>query len=142
MPGSTEADLHALVAAAVGDDIAYELEVLEPLEGGTESPIDTPLFAACEAFVRETVPGAEILPVIGAGFSDSYFVRREWGTTAYGFAPVFSTDIELYTAGFHAADERLDVADLVTMSNLASHAIDSLSRASGRAVRDGRLRPR
>ncbi len=130
MPGSTQADLHALVAQAVGDDVAYELEVLEPLEGGTESAIDTPLFEACEAFVRENVPGAEILPVIGAGFSDSYFVRRDWGTTAYGFAPVFSTDIGLYTAGFHAADERLDIADLVAMTDLASHAIDALSRSA------------
>lgn len=132
MPGSAEADLHRLVREVVGDDVAYELEVLEPLEGGTESPIDTPLFAACEAYVRETVPGAEILPVIGAGFSDSYFVRKEWGTTAYGFAPVFHTDPTVYGAGIHAADECLDVADLVEMTNLAIHAIASLS-ASARA---------
>ena len=126
LPGSTEQDLRVLVAEAVGDDVAYELELLEPLAGGTESPTDTPLFEACAAFARERIPGVEILPFISPGFSDSYWVRREWDTVAYGFAPVFSTDPVTYHEGFHAADECIDTADLVTMTDLAEHAIAAL----------------
>lgn len=127
LPGSTEDDLRGLVAEAVGNDVDYEVEVLEPLSGGTESPTDSPLYAACEAFVAERLPGAELLPIVSPGFSDSFWIRQAWETTAYGFAPVFSTDPEVYSAGFHAADESIDTADLVTMTDLAEHAIASLT---------------
>lgn len=126
LPGSSENDLRALVASAVGDDVAYEVELLEPLAGGTESAIDTPLFEACESWVRERLPGAEVLPVVSPGFSDSFYIREAWDTLAYGFAPVF-TDVEGYNAGIHAADERLAIADLVEMANFAEHAIAAMS---------------
>ena len=127
LPGSTGEDLRALVAEAVGDAADYEFELLEPLAGGTESPTDTPLYSACASFVAERLPGAELLPIVSPGFSDSYWIRRWWETTAYGFAPVFSTDPELYSGGIHAADESIDTADLVAMTDLAEHAIASLS---------------
>lgn len=126
LPGSGEDDLRALVAA-VGSGIDYELDVLEPLTGGTESTTETPLYAACAAFAADRAPGARLLPIIAPGFSDSYWIRNAWETIAYGFAPVFSTDPSTYSAGFHAADERLDIADLVTMTDLATHAINALS---------------
>ena len=126
MPGSSAEDIHRLVADAVGEDIAYEVEELEEISGGTETAIGTPLYEEIERWVAETVPGAVPLPFIAAGFSDSYFARRAWGTQAYGFAPVIHTDPELYNAGFHAADEQLAVADLVAMTEFAEHAIDAL----------------
>ena len=45
LPDQDEDDVREHVAAALGDAGRYELEFLEPLEGGTESPIDTPLYA-------------------------------------------------------------------------------------------------
>lgn len=130
LPGSSEDNLRALLREALGDEPGCEIEVLEPLAGGTESTTETPLYDACVDYVRARLPGAEVLPIIGAGFSDSYWVRRGWGTVAYGFAPVFSTDPVTYHDGFHAADECLDVADLVEMTNFAAHAIESVSAAA------------
>ena len=126
LPGQTEADIRAHVASALGDGIRYELELLEPLEGGTESPIDTPLYRACEEWVERRVPGAELLPIISPGFSDSSWVRGGFGTIAYGFAPVFTTDPDVYDGGVHGADESIHVADLVEMAEFNLHAIRSL----------------
>ena len=128
LPAEREAEVRAHVDRALGDGFAYEVEFLEPLEGGTESGIDTPLYRACEEYVAERLPGAVLLPLIGAGFSNSYWVRKAWGSAAYGFAPVFATDPDVYLDGAHGADEALAVADLVEMTRFALHAIDALPR--------------
>jgi acetylornithine deacetylase/succinyl-diaminopimelate desuccinylase-like protein len=132
VPGEDEADIRAHVGRALGDDFAYEVEFLEPLEGGTESAIDTPLYGTCQEYVRMRLPGAELLPLVGAGFSNSYWVRRAFGSVAYGFAPVFATDPDLYLEGAHGADECVAVADLVEMTEFHRHAIEALPRHAGR----------
>ena len=101
---------------------------LEAPAGGTESPIDTPLYAACESYVEERVPGAMLFPVVTPGFSDSHWVRKEHGTIAYGFAPVFSTDPVAYMDAAHGADEAIELADLVEMAEFHLHAIEALSQ--------------
>jgi carboxypeptidase PM20D1 len=122
LPGQTEADIREHVDAALGAGISYELELLETLHGGTESPIETPLYRLCESYVESRLPGAGLLPLVTPGFNDSYWVRRAHGTVAYGFAPVFSTEPATYLAGMHGADEVLDVADLVEMVDFHLHA--------------------
>ena len=88
LPEQTEADIRDHVARALGEDgPRYELDLLEPLEGGTESPIDTPLYRILEEYVARRLDGARLLPIISAGFTDSHWVRKELGTVAYGFAP-------------------------------------------------------
>lgn len=131
LPGQTEADVSAHVAAALGEGLSYEIEFLEPLEGGTESPVDTPLYRACERYVEERLPGAGLLPMVTPGFTDSHWVRRAWGTTAYGFAPVFATGFRAYLDGVHGADEALDVADLVEMTSFHLEAIGALAQGGG-----------
>jgi acetylornithine deacetylase/succinyl-diaminopimelate desuccinylase-like protein len=121
--GQTVDDVHRHVERALGDQFEYELALLEPLQGGTESPIDTPLYGIMERYVAERLPGAELFPVVTPGFTDSHFVRDAHGTVAYGFAPVFSTDPSAYARAAHAADEALDVADLVEMARFHLHAI-------------------
>ena len=118
---------------ALGDRFSYELDLLEPLVGGTESEIDSPLYRVCERFVSDRIPGATLLPVVSAGFSDSHFVREAFGTVAYGFAPVFSTDPSDYFAGMHGADECLDVDDLVEMAEFHLHVLRSDLLARGAA---------
>ncbi len=105
--------------------IEYELELLEPMEGGTESPTDTPLYRLCEDYVRERLPGAELLPIVTPGFTDSHWVRGG-GTVAYGFAPVFTTPLPVYLEGMHGADEAIDVADLAEMTAFNLRAIRAL----------------
>jgi acetylornithine deacetylase/succinyl-diaminopimelate desuccinylase-like protein len=125
LPGQTLDDVRAHIDAAL-DGIAYELELLEPLEGGTESPTDTPLYEICEQYVAERLPGALLLPVVTPGFTDSHWVRRAHGTAAYGFAPVFSTPLDVYFDGMHGADEAIDVADLAEMVRFNLRAIRAL----------------
>jgi acetylornithine deacetylase/succinyl-diaminopimelate desuccinylase-like protein len=126
LPGQSEADIRAHVDAALGDDFAYELELLEPLEGGTDSPLDTPLYRTIERYLEGRLPGAKLLPVVTPGFTDSHWIRPH-GTVAYGFAPVFSTDPVAYEHAAHAADEAIDVDDLVEMANFHLFALRRLA---------------
>ena len=128
LPGQDEDDIRAHVTGALGDGYRYEMELLEPLAGGTESPVDTPLYEACREYVAARLPGAELLPLVNTGFTDSHWVRGEFGTVSYGFAPVFSMDLDAYFDGVHGADECLDVADLVEMTEFHLHALRALAR--------------
>jgi acetylornithine deacetylase/succinyl-diaminopimelate desuccinylase-like protein len=127
LPGQGEAEIREHVAAALGNGFRYELEFLEPLAGGTASPVDTPLYAACRDFVAERLPGAELLPLITPGFSDSHWVRDAFGAVAYGFAPVFTADVGSYLDGAHGADERIEVADLGRMAEFHLQALRTLT---------------
>ena len=49
-------------------------------------------------------------------------MRKEHGTVAYGFAPVFRTDPAAYMDAAHAADEAIEVDDLVEMTEFHLHA--------------------
>jgi hypothetical protein len=105
-------DLRAELAEALGSDIPHELEVFGPVTGGTLSPIASPLFDACRAFVRAHDPEAILVPTICNGFTDSHYVRSTFGSVAYGIWPVRTTPYEVAAAGVHGDDERIHVADL------------------------------
>ena len=49
---------------------------------------------------------------VGAGFTDSHWLREAFGTVAYGFFPSRELDSETAARLFHSADERVPVADL------------------------------
>jgi acetylornithine deacetylase/succinyl-diaminopimelate desuccinylase-like protein len=123
LAGQSPSDIRQQVSGALGNKLRYELELLEPLEGGTESPIDSPLYRMLEQYVAERLPGAILLPVISAGFSDSHWVRSEHGTVAYGFAPLLSLDADAYGRAAHGADESIEVADLVEMAEFHLRAV-------------------
>jgi acetylornithine deacetylase/succinyl-diaminopimelate desuccinylase-like protein len=112
LPGTAEPELEAEVKSALGDDLAYELEFIEPPNGGSVSPIDTPLFDVCRRFVDDRDPEAVILPTMSTGFTDSHYLRDAWGTVAYGFWPLRRTPSDIYGSGFHNRDERIHVDDL------------------------------
>jgi acetylornithine deacetylase/succinyl-diaminopimelate desuccinylase-like protein len=133
MPAQTLDDIRAHIDTALDGSFEYEVELLEPLEGGTEAPLDTELYRTCEEYVATRVPGAALVPMVSPGFSDSYWVRQAHGTVAYGFAPVFATDTDAYHRGPHGADECIDVADLVEMTEFHLHAV----RALGAQARSG-----
>jgi acetylornithine deacetylase/succinyl-diaminopimelate desuccinylase-like protein len=127
LPGQSEADITGHIKAALGAGFEYEIELLEPLAGGTASPIDTPLYRVCAEYVASRFPGAGLLPLLDPGFTDSHWVRKAFGTVAYGFAPVFATDLDTYLDGAHGADESIDVADLVEMAEFSLHALRALA---------------
>jgi len=70
--------------------------------------------------------------MISTGFTDSHWIRTEFETAAYGFAPVFSDDPRAYSAAAHADDESLSLVDLAEMAEFHLHALTALSAARWR----------
>jgi acetylornithine deacetylase/succinyl-diaminopimelate desuccinylase-like protein len=112
LPGTAEPELEAELRRALGKDLPFELEFLEPPNGGSVSPVDTPLYDVCKRFLDEHDPGATLLPTMSTGFTDSHYLRQEWGTIAYGFWPFRHTPSDVYGNGFHNRDERIHIDDL------------------------------
>lgn len=113
LPGATEADVERTVRERLGGDLHYELDFPEHLVAGSSSPEVSALAEAIEKVQRDHGETAMLLPLLGTGFTDSVYLRAAAGTTAYGFNPYRATSAEVYAAGFHNADERIHVDDLV-----------------------------
>jgi len=113
LPGQHPEHVEPLVRAVLGGDVEYELEWTEAPQGGTRSPLDTPLWEAVEGFLEEAEPGARAAPLACVGFTDSHWLREAFGTVAYGFFPVTAEmPPEVAALLIHSADERVPVADL------------------------------
>jgi acetylornithine deacetylase/succinyl-diaminopimelate desuccinylase-like protein len=110
LPGQTTAEAERLIRDALGEG-DYELEWIQA-QGGTRSPIESPLWDAVESFVAEVEPEASLVPICLAGFTDSHWLREAFGTVAYGFFPARAMDPELAARLIHSADERVPVDDL------------------------------
>jgi len=124
-PGLLPEDVEPLLRAALGP-AEYELEWLEG-DGGTRSPLDTPLWEALQSWVGALEPGARLAPLLCAGFTDSHWLREAFGTVAYGFFPMRVMDGELAARLVHSADERIPVDDL----ELGVHALRAAAAAVG-----------
>jgi acetylornithine deacetylase/succinyl-diaminopimelate desuccinylase-like protein len=108
-----------------GGEVDYELEWGE-VEGGTRSPLDTPLWRALEDFVADAEPGAEAAPLACVGFTDSHWLREAFGTVAYGFFPSRVLPMEVANSLIHSADERVPVDDLELGLRWLRHAAHSV----------------
>jgi acetylornithine deacetylase/succinyl-diaminopimelate desuccinylase-like protein len=120
LPGQTPAEVEAIVRESLGPG-DYEYELLEA-NGGTRSPLGTPLWDAAESFVAEIEPAAQVVPMCVAGFTDSHWVREAFGTVAYGFFPARALDAETSARLVHSADERVPVDDLELGVRFFRHA--------------------
>lgn len=116
LPGVRAPEVLDAVRDRLGDDLVegvdYELELPEPLVPGSDSPADGVLPTAIAAWLADVQPGAELLPVLCTGYTDSSFLRAARGTAAYGFSPFRATPTDVLDAGYHNADERVHVDDL------------------------------
>jgi acetylornithine deacetylase/succinyl-diaminopimelate desuccinylase-like protein len=110
LPGQLPAAVEPLIRELLGEG-SYELEWIEAW-GGTRSTMESPLWDAVETFVEGLEPGAQLAPVMVAGFTDSHWLREAFGTVAYGFFPMRAMDPELAARLIHSADERAHVDDL------------------------------
>lgn len=126
LPGDTPEDVEPVIRAGLGED-SYDLEWLDAV-GGTGSPLGTPLWHAIASFVAEIDPGADVVPVVSPGFTDSHFLRQAFGTVAYGFFPMRTMDPELAARLVHSADERIAVEDLELGVQFLRHVAATVGR--------------
>ncbi len=113
LPGTTAEQVEQAVRARIGDGVPYELSWPEHLVAGSSSPDDSPLLDAVAAVLADLGETAPLLPLLGTGFTDSVYLRAAAGTTAYGFSPLRATSAEVLNAGYHNANERVHVDDLL-----------------------------
>jgi acetylornithine deacetylase/succinyl-diaminopimelate desuccinylase-like protein len=80
---------------------------------GNRSPLQSPLMDAIGAWVAEHDEGADVVPVILPGFTDSRHFREAFPEcVAYGFFPQKHQTLFETQPLIHAADERIDARDL------------------------------
>ena len=113
LPGVTPSDVEAELRALLGDDLPYELTWPEEMVPGSSSPVDGVVPSAIAAFLESEGETASLLPTLCTGFTDSNYLRSAFGTHGYGFSPFRATPNEVVEAGYHNADERVHVDDLL-----------------------------
>jgi acetylornithine deacetylase/succinyl-diaminopimelate desuccinylase-like protein len=112
-PGMTPDDARERIEAVLGP-FAGELEI-EFAESvvGNSSPFETPFADAVREWLATADPGAELVPIVMAGFSDSHWFRAAFGAAVvYGFCPQRELDMFKATPLVHGADERAAVSDV------------------------------
>ncbi|HTX11570.1 MAG TPA: M20/M25/M40 family metallo-hydrolase [Solirubrobacteraceae bacterium] len=112
-PGLGEDAVRRRIAHVLGDAAdQLEVEFTEQVTGNS-SPVQSPLMDAIDRWVRANDPGAEPVPVILPGFSDSRWFRDQFpDCVAYGFFPQRHQTLLEAAPLVHNADERVDVRDL------------------------------
>src|ERR687895_549048 len=126
LPEHTQQQVEARVAELL-ERAEYEFEWIEA-QGGTRSPVDSPLWDVVESFVAEIEPEATAVPLLLSGFTDSHWVREAFGTVAYGFFPMRRMESELAARLIHSADERIELDDLELGVRFLRHAAAGISQ--------------
>ncbi|HSC02140.1 MAG TPA: M20/M25/M40 family metallo-hydrolase [Solirubrobacteraceae bacterium] len=113
-PGLGEDAVWRRIGHVLGSDADqnFEIEFTEQVTGNS-SPVASPLMDAIDRWITTNDPGAETVPLILPGFSDSRWFRETFPEcTAYGFFP--QRHMTLLETGplVHSANERIDVRDL------------------------------
>jgi acetylornithine deacetylase/succinyl-diaminopimelate desuccinylase-like protein len=124
LPEDTQDDVQSKVAELL-EGAEYDFEWVEA-QGGTRSPVETPLWEVVEAFVSELEPDAAAVPLLLSGFTDSHWMREAFGTVAYGFFPMRTMEPELAARLIHSADERIEVDDLELGVRFLRHAAEAI----------------
>jgi acetylornithine deacetylase/succinyl-diaminopimelate desuccinylase-like protein len=110
-PGLGEAEVLAGIAEVLGAD-GPRIDFTERVVGN-RSPMQSPLMDEISAWISEHDLGADVVPLILQGFSDSRHFRQAFPEcVAYGFFPQRHQSLQQTTPLIHSADERIDVRDL------------------------------
>ncbi len=133
LPGQSQAEAERELREWLGEG-EYEID-WRAGQGGTRSPLETPLWAAVREFVGKVEPAARVVPICTAGFTDSHWLRETFGTVAYGFFPMRKMSAALAARLVHSADERVEVDDLELGLDFLRHVAVRLgSRGAGAAT--------
>jgi acetylornithine deacetylase/succinyl-diaminopimelate desuccinylase-like protein len=126
LPGTTQADVDAMVAGALGDLAdSVEVTILQASEA-TTSPGANALWDAVSSATQAAYPGASLVPGLIVGGTDARFYR-ERGAIAYGtglFSP--SLTLESFGSRFHGNDERVDVESLGLSADFWVHVAEEI----------------
>ena len=110
-PGLGEQDVRRGIAEVLGED-GFRIDFTERVVGN-RSPMESDLMDMIIRWIAERDPGAEVVPLILPGFTDSRHFREAFPEcVAYGFFPQRHQSLMLAAPLIHAADERIDVRDL------------------------------
>jgi acetylornithine deacetylase/succinyl-diaminopimelate desuccinylase-like protein len=124
-PGMGEEEVRAGIAEVLGDGIdshppSWHIEFTEQVVGN-RSPVASPLMDTISTWISERDPGAEVVPVVLPGFTDSRHFRLAFPEcVAYGFFPQRHQSLLQTAPLIHGADERIDVRDLAFATELYS----------------------
>jgi acetylornithine deacetylase/succinyl-diaminopimelate desuccinylase-like protein len=119
-PGLGEEAVRQGIAEVLGEEngAAWRMEFTERVPGNG-SPIQSQLMETISAWVAARDPGAEVVPVILPGFTDSRHFRAAFPECiAYGFFPHRHQPLVRTAPLIHSADERIDVRDLALATEL------------------------
>ncbi len=124
-PGLGEEAARRRITEVLGEtNGAYEIAFTEQVVGNS-SPVASDLMTAIDGWIRAQDPGAETVPVILPGFSDSRWFRDAFpDCVAYGFFPQRHQTLLESSPLVHSANERIDVRDL----GFAARAYADLAR--------------
>ncbi|HWX74738.1 MAG TPA: M20/M25/M40 family metallo-hydrolase [Solirubrobacteraceae bacterium] len=110
-PGLGEEEVRAGIAEVLGED-GFRVEFTERVVGN-RSPTQTELMEHISEWVSEQDPGAQAVPFMLPGFTDSRHFREAFPECiAYGFCPERHMTLLESAPLIHGADERIDVRDL------------------------------
>jgi acetylornithine deacetylase/succinyl-diaminopimelate desuccinylase-like protein len=117
-PGLGEKEVREGIAEVLGSDGDWRMEFTERVVGN-RSPTESRLMDAITGWIAERDPGAEVVPVILPGFTDSRHFRMAFPEcVAYGFFPHRHQSLLQTAPLIHGADERIDVRDLALATEL------------------------
>jgi acetylornithine deacetylase/succinyl-diaminopimelate desuccinylase-like protein len=116
-PGLGEREVLEALTEVLGepgseDGPRWRIEFTEQVVGN-RSPLASPLMDAISGWIGEQDAGAEVVPVVLPGFTDSRHFREAFPEcVAYGFFPQRHQSLLESAPLIHGADERIDVRDL------------------------------
>jgi acetylornithine deacetylase/succinyl-diaminopimelate desuccinylase-like protein len=119
-PGLGEDEVREGIAEVLGPEgrDGWHIEFTERVVGN-RSPLESQLMDAIGGWIAERDPGAELVPVILPGFTDSRHFRLAFPEcVAYGFFPQRHQSLLQTAPLIHGADERIDVRDLAFATDL------------------------
>jgi acetylornithine deacetylase/succinyl-diaminopimelate desuccinylase-like protein len=117
-PGLGEEDVRRGIAEVLGPEEGFRIDFTECM-AGNRSPAQTGLMAAIAEWISAQDPGAEVVPVILPGFTDSRHFREAFPElVAYGFFPHRHQSLLQTAPLIHGADERIDLRDLAFATDL------------------------
>jgi len=122
-PGLGEQEVRDGIAEVLGEEAAgpdapWRIEFTERVVGN-RSPMASPLMDTISEWIAERDPGAQTVPVVLPGFTDSRHFRLAFPEcVAYGFFPQRHQSLLESAPLVHGADERIDVRDLAFAAEL------------------------